>query len=670
MCDAQATSSCQSQHQPRHRSTTPPSCPKCNGQMELSELDTGVYRQGWYCDGLGGECKKKLGKKRYVCMTCLEKGSAVDICISCAKTSEDLTCPNGHGNMVFEQGSVDDAHVQCMCCKSPTFMTGKGSNWKWYCSDIGCNVTYCASCAPVPVDIKLEPYIAFADIALKKLYTYCKNGRMSRVEKLWDIWSHVWIEGGYEIDIGKILSSLNEFFSGRHRTEGFKCLQIVLDNYYGESQIVYHDEEAYKLLNYFVGKGNLDTVKYIVDRFEIDKSKFSKQSTEMCNMLGSFNGGSYETKFNIEQCIKYVLKSGKIRYSDEEFVLGFSWFSFTCSPDMASFMIDNYSDKFLPLEKDTFSHIVRHRNIPVLKYLLEHHYQIVADSISDGIKIACDLITSHGINDSELVKQWKEAMSIIFESITNERNHVAEYSSIWKRKKCIWHLRPVLGHQATEKHLKKIVRQLTPEMINNNLRPDEVVGISYYMEDATLFATKQCTDTSFVDNVNIISLAKKVQLLSDGKDLAYLKKLPLDRVMKIITLTSVWTVEDRVEILKKLPDKTVKLMGRTKEHRKKLQTLMPIDSYNEIFSEVAPDCVRTFDEKSTAMRDMCICPITQELMVDPVMTTDGHTYERVAIERWFANGTRRSPKTNAVLEDTSVFPNVLVRQLIAELDDD
>ena len=29
-----------------------------------------------------------------------------------------------------------------------------------------------------------------------------------------------------------------------------------------------------------------------------------------------------------------------------------------------------------------------------------------------------------------------------------------------------------------------------------------------------------------------------------------------------------------------------------------------------------------------------LCPITQEVMDDPVITSDGHTYERVAIEQW------------------------------------
>ena len=43
------------------------------------------------------------------------------------------------------------------------------------------------------------------------------------------------------------------------------------------------------------------------------------------------------------------------------------------------------------------------------------------------------------------------------------------------------------------------------------------------------------------------------------------------------------------------------------------------------------------------------CPITQELMFDPVSTADGHTYERAAIKRWLSKGKRTSPLTGAVL---------------------
>ena len=43
------------------------------------------------------------------------------------------------------------------------------------------------------------------------------------------------------------------------------------------------------------------------------------------------------------------------------------------------------------------------------------------------------------------------------------------------------------------------------------------------------------------------------------------------------------------------------------------------------------------------------CPITQEIMRDPVMCSDGHSYERSAIERWFQHNST-SPVTNQIVE--------------------
>jgi serine/threonine protein kinase len=60
-----------------------------------------------------------------------------------------------------------------------------------------------------------------------------------------------------------------------------------------------------------------------------------------------------------------------------------------------------------------------------------------------------------------------------------------------------------------------------------------------------------------------------------------------------------------------------------------------------------------------------LCPITGELMEDPVVAADGHTYERAAIEQWFATGRRTSPKTNAVIE-ARLVPNTQLRILINE----
>jgi hypothetical protein len=64
--------------------------------------------------------------------------------------------------------------------------------------------------------------------------------------------------------------------------------------------------------------------------------------------------------------------------------------------------------------------------------------------------------------------------------------------------------------------------------------------------------------------------------------------------------------------------------------------------------------------------DDYVCPITQDVMIDPVIAADGHTYERDAIARWFEGGKQTSPKSGAELETTALLPNHLVRRLILE----
>jgi sacsin len=61
------------------------------------------------------------------------------------------------------------------------------------------------------------------------------------------------------------------------------------------------------------------------------------------------------------------------------------------------------------------------------------------------------------------------------------------------------------------------------------------------------------------------------------------------------------------------------------------------------------------------------CPIMQSLMTDPVMCSDGHTYERAAIVRWFASGSSTSPVTNRQLSDRTLVPNHAVKSAIVAL---
>lgn len=61
------------------------------------------------------------------------------------------------------------------------------------------------------------------------------------------------------------------------------------------------------------------------------------------------------------------------------------------------------------------------------------------------------------------------------------------------------------------------------------------------------------------------------------------------------------------------------------------------------------------------------CPISHELMEDPVICSDGHTYDRASIEKWFRmTGIPRNPMTNALLESTALRPNYKLRDAINE----
>ncbi|XP_009127558.1 U-box domain-containing protein 7 [Brassica rapa] len=59
------------------------------------------------------------------------------------------------------------------------------------------------------------------------------------------------------------------------------------------------------------------------------------------------------------------------------------------------------------------------------------------------------------------------------------------------------------------------------------------------------------------------------------------------------------------------------------------------------------------------------CPISLQLMCDPVIIASGQTYERVCIEKWFSDGHNTCPKTQQQLPHLSLTPNNCVKGLIA-----
>ncbi|KAK7867866.1 hypothetical protein R5R35_008616 [Gryllus longicercus] len=61
-----------------------------------------------------------------------------------------------------------------------------------------------------------------------------------------------------------------------------------------------------------------------------------------------------------------------------------------------------------------------------------------------------------------------------------------------------------------------------------------------------------------------------------------------------------------------------------------------------------------------------LCPITHEVMRDPVICSDGFTYERAALSEWLLGRRFSSPMTNVPLSSSRLLPNVALRRRILE----
>lgn len=68
------------------------------------------------------------------------------------------------------------------------------------------------------------------------------------------------------------------------------------------------------------------------------------------------------------------------------------------------------------------------------------------------------------------------------------------------------------------------------------------------------------------------------------------------------------------------------------------------------------------------IRDEFLCPITYELLREPVVASDGHTYEKAAIEKWLRSN-RTSPRSGQSMDD-SLVKNTNMKKLIQDMIDE
>ncbi|MCL7026704.1 hypothetical protein MKW94_018406 [Papaver nudicaule] len=134
----------------------------------------------------------------------------------------------------------------------------------------------------------------------------------------------------------------------------------------------------------------------------------------------------------------------------------------------------------------------------------------------------------------------------------------------------------------------------------------------------------------------------------------------LIRIMKALSLTTNQELLTESMALEKARVKTQSL-------KKKYE----LDLINQIVTLVSHirDCIVELDLFEASPRVPPVpsyfrCPLSLELMSDPVIVASGQTYEKAFIQKWLDQGHNICPKTRQTLAHTNLIPNYTVKALI------
>eukprot|EP00298_Acanthocystis_sp_HF-20_P016515 c21503_g2_i1.p1 GENE.c21503_g2_i1~~c21503_g2_i1.p1 ORF type:complete len:156 (-),score=60.21 c21503_g2_i1:145-585(-) len=103
-------------------------------------------------------------------------------------------------------------------------------------------------------------------------------------------------------------------------------------------------------------------------------------------------------------------------------------------------------------------------------------------------------------------------------------------------------------------------------------------------------------------------------------------------------------------------DKRINQLEQTIENNQKIiQSLQ--QEINQKNSKISALHDQNHQSKSVLAPEDLICPLSNKLMIDPVIAQDGNTYERNVIEEWFRNGNTESPITGEQMEKFLIANN-------------
>ncbi|KAL6603423.1 hypothetical protein ACP70R_043784 [Stipagrostis hirtigluma subsp. patula] len=199
--------------------------------------------------------------------------------------------------------------------------------------------------------------------------------------------------------------------------------------------------------------------------------------------------------------------------------------------------------------------------------------------------------------------------------------------------------------------------------------PYSEIGVSDEVKEQVELINKQLNRCKKrTDSTQDMELSMDLIVVLQNKENRNAERAILERLAKKLELQSLPDLRAETMAVKKLINER---NGQHEESTKqiiellnKFKEIAGVDEKN-ILGEVS---IPKYLEKcpSLMIPNDFLCPISLEIMTDPVIIATGRTYERRSIQKWLDAGQRTCPKTQQPLSHLSLTPNFALKNLILQ----
>nr|XP_043610643.1 U-box domain-containing protein 16 [Erigeron canadensis] len=245
-----------------------------------------------------------------------------------------------------------------------------------------------------------------------------------------------------------------------------------------------------------------------------------------------------------------------------------------------------------------------------------------------------------------------EEMLIVLNGIKNLVCDCCENSKLWL----------LLQQQSVANKFQELTLELSTLI---DIFPMKDMKLSQDIEELVILIRKQCSKTVFyIDEKDSVLRNDVLEKLDRIKREIVPQQFKLKEIFQKLNLNDSISCTEEIEVLEE--------EYRNQEDEKskaEIVSLIGLVRYAKcvLYGESSsPKIVRRNKSSST---DLTIpadfrCPISLDLVRDPVVVSTGQTYDRASINLWIESGHTTCPKTGQTLDHTEMIPNHALRNLI------